>query len=288
MILITGAAGQTGIKIIKKLLEKKCIVRGLAFNQQGSDLLNKIGAQEVIVGDMRDSGAMEKATKGIKTVYHICPVASPDEVLIGKTAIEAANKSGVKEFIFHSALHAQIEKMPHHWRKMRVEEMLFESDLQYAIIRPTMLMQNVLIFWNSIMKKNVYPMTYSKHIRFNMVDLDDVAEVAAKVITEGDHFGATYELCGTEILTSAQMVQIMSDKMGRDIRYQVLSIDEWESFARSALNDAQIETLKKMFEYYNQHGIWGNSKILEWLLGRKPTTFAQFIERTLKEEKSGV
>jgi hypothetical protein len=43
-----------------------------------------------------------------------------------------------------------------------------------------------------------------------------------------------------------------------------------------------------MFKYYNQHGIWGNSKILEWLLGRKPTTFAEFLERTLKEEKSGI
>ena len=41
-------------------------------------------------------------------------------------------------------------------------------------------------------------------------------------------------------------------------------------------------TYRKMFNYYSNYGLRGNSKILKMLLGRKPTTFFDFAEKTFK------
>jgi DNA-directed RNA polymerase specialized sigma24 family protein len=49
------------------------------------------------------------------------------------------------------------------------------------------------------------------------------------------------------------------------------------------MGDYQIETLIKMFRYYEQYGLWGGPNVLGWLLRRPPTTFAAFVERTARE-----
>ena len=84
--------------------------------------LKALGAAEVTVGDMRDRSTMAAAMRGVQAVYHICPNMSRDELAMGKTALLAARSSGVEHFAYHSVLHPQVQAMPHHWQKMRVEE----------------------------------------------------------------------------------------------------------------------------------------------------------------------
>ncbi len=65
--------------------------------------------------------------------------------MIGKLVIDEARKAGVKHFVYHSVLHPQTEKMNHHWQKMHVEEMIFESGLPFTILQPAPYMQNLLV-----------------------------------------------------------------------------------------------------------------------------------------------
>ena len=59
--------------------------------------------------------------------------------------------------------------------------------------------------------------------------------------------------------------------------------DAWEQGARdSGMSRYQIETLLKMFAYYAEHGFWGNSRVLAGLLGRRPTSFLEFLRRELR------
>jgi hypothetical protein len=60
---------------------------------------------------------------------------------------------------------------------------------------------------------------------------------------------------------------------------------DWQKKAReSGLGQYQIDTLTKMFTYYNNHGFVGNQNILTLLLKRPPTSFADFIDRTIRKE----
>ena len=224
---------------------------------------------------------MDQAAQGVRAVYHICPNVSPDEVAIGQVAIMAARSAGVEHFVYHSVLRPQIEAMPHHWQKLRVEEQLFESGLSYTILQPAAYMQNVLAHWDQIMVQGVYPVPYAVETRLGMVDLEDVAEAAAVVLTEPGHAGAVYELAGAEVLSQVEVATILGQQLGHPVRAETVPLETWERRAReSGLADYQVETLVKMFRYYECYGFWGNPHVLSWLLGRSPTTFATFVERS--------
>ncbi len=285
LILVTGAAGKTGRAAIRALVAKGRAVRALVHHPDQARLVQELGAQEVVAGDMRLQTTMEQAAQGVRAIYHICPNMSPDEVLIGQVAIAAARTAGVEHFVYHSVLHPQTEAMPHHWHKLLVEERLFESGLAYTILQPAAYMQNVLAHWERIREEGVYPVPYAVETRLGMVDLGDVAAAAATVLTEAGHEGATYELAGTEVLSQTEVATILSQQLGRPVRAQALSLDAWQQGARAAgLGDYQVETLVKMFRYYERYGFWGNPRVLSWLLGRSPTTFSAFVQRTMQEQ----
>jgi uncharacterized protein YbjT (DUF2867 family) len=173
--------------------------------------------------------------------------------------------------------------MPHHWQKLRVEERLLKSGLCYTILQPTAYMQNVLTHWEQILEQGTYPVPYAVETRLSMVDLKDVAEAAAVVLTEPGHVGATYELVGTEAMSQIEAATILSQQLGRPVHAQVVPLETWTQRARaSGLGTYQVETLAKMFRYYECYGFWGNPRVLSWLLGRPPTTFAAFVNRRLE------
>ena len=284
MILVTGAAGKTGQAIIRVLLKRKKSIRALVHKDNQIQLVHGLGVQEVIAGDMCSQKTMNQVLQGVSAVYHICPNVSPEEINIGQTVIKAAQSAEVDHFVYHSVLHPQIESMPHHWQKMRVEEQLFESGLSCTILQPAPYMQNIFAYWNDIMKKNRYALPYSENTRLSSVDLEDVAEVAAIVLSEPGHKRAIYELCGVEILSQIEIAQIISQYLGHRVDVEAIPIEEWEVNARNyGLGDYQIKTLIKMFRYYERYGFIGNSRILEFLLDRSPTSYATFIERTMRE-----
>jgi uncharacterized protein YbjT (DUF2867 family) len=281
MILVTGAAGKTGRAVIRALTAKGEAIRALVHRPEQIPSVEALGAQQVVVGDVRLQATMDQAAWGVRAVYHICPNVSPDEVTIGQVAIAAARSAGVKHFVYHSVLHPQVEAMPHHWQKLRVEEQLFESGLSCTILQPTAYMQNVLAHWDQIVEQGIYPMPYAVETRLGMVDLENVAEAAAVVLTEPGHAGAVYELAGAEVLSQTEVATILSQQLGRPVRAEAVPLETCDGRAReSGLGDYQIETLVKMFCYYERYGFWGNPRVLRWLLGRPPTTFSAFVERS--------
>ena len=291
MILITGAAGKTGKAVIRKLAEKESLVKALVFHPEQVHEIETLGVKEVIVGDMCKSNFIQKAIQGVNSVYHICPNMHPDEFAIGKQLIDEAKAVGITHFVYHSVLHPQIEVMPHHWNKMRVEELLFECGLPYTILQPAVYMQNILVNLGSILETGRYTVPYAVESRISMVDLEDVAQVAVVVLTEVNnngnqplHAGATYELVGTRPMSQTEVATILSHHLDRPVIAEQMSIDAWERRARSSgLSEYQAKTLIKMFAYYEKYGFWGNSHVLSWLLNRPTTSYDAFLKRVVKD-----
>jgi uncharacterized protein YbjT (DUF2867 family) len=284
MILVTGAAGKTGRAVIRALASRGQAVRALAHRLEQVRPLQTLGAHQVVTGDMRAEIPVGQAMRGVRAVYHICPNVSPDELTIGQIAIAAARAAGVQHFVYHSVLHPQVEEMPHHWLKMRVEEQLFESGLRYTILQPAAYMQNVLAHWDPITAEGLYPVPYPVETPLSMVDVEDIAEAAATILIQPGHLGAIYELSGPDALTQTEVAQELSHLLGRTIVAKAVSLDTWAEQARSSGMDGYaISTLQAMFRYYARHGFWGNSNVLGWLLGRPPTEFAAFVAREIQQ-----
>jgi uncharacterized protein YbjT (DUF2867 family) len=287
MILITGANGKTGRAIIKALLSKGERVRAFVHTTEQIQEIKSLGEMEVVAGDMMDQKAIDEAFIGASAVYHICSAVNPHEVEIGQRVINAARLAKIEHFVYHSVLHSVLQDMPHHQKKLIVEELLVNSGIPYTIIQPAVFMQNILESWKLLNEKGIFRQKFftTSETRMCMVDLEDLAEAASIILTRPGHTGATYELCGPENLSLSDMIAAMGQHLGREIKVET---PQDEMFAaqlkKLGVGDYQVNTLIKMFQHYNEHGFIGNPNVLTWILGRKPNDFSSFILRTLKSK----
>ena len=280
MILVTGAAGKSGKAVVRALAAKGARVRAFIRNPDHAGSLLALGVAEVSFGSFEDARALAQAAAGAQAVYHICPNVSRDEVAYARAVAVAARTHGVKRFVYHSVLHSQIEAMPHHWQKMRVEEMLFASGFDLTVLQPTAYMQNLLGVLDDIVRDGVFRFPYPPATRLSLVDLDDVGEVAAIVLTQDRHGGATYEPVGTPALSQREVASLLATALGRDVRAEDVPLAAWQVRARAAgIGEYELATLSAMFRYYAEHGLIGNPNTLHWLLGRAPTSLEVFLKR---------
>lgn len=282
MILITGASGKTGQAIIKALAKRTANIRAIVHHPHQIEAIKAIGAGEAYAVDLNDQEGLAKVARDIQVIYHICPNVNPNEVEIGQTIITTARKCNIPRVVYHSVLHPQVEAMPHHWLKMRVEEMLFESGLDWTILQPCAYMQNILAGWKTITSDGIYYVPYKTESRLSIVDLEDIAEVAARVLLEEGHDYAIYELAGPQALSQDEIANHLSRALRKPVVARVLDRAVWKERAKaSGMSSYAIETLIKMFEYYETNGLPGNPRVLSCLLERKPTTLAEFLNRQI-------
>lgn len=281
MILITGAGGKTGRALVKSISTVGS-VSAFVHREEHASILQSLGAEKVIVGDLRDRDSIRSAMQDVQCVYHICPNMSPDELIIGRMVIDEAQKAGVEHIIYHSVLHPQTEKMNHHWQKLRMEETLLESGIPFTILQPAPYMQNLLAGWKSIIEEGVLRIPYSVHAKFSFIDLEDLAEAAKIVLTESNHRNAVYELAGTLPISHADAAEVFGLVLSRMVKAEQEEISDWRRRARG-LSEYAVDNLIRMFEYYNQWGLAGNPNVLRWLLKREPTQLGSFAKRTKTE-----
>jgi uncharacterized protein YbjT (DUF2867 family) len=280
VILITGAAGKTGLAVLKALLRSDSAVRALVRRSEQAAVLQEIGAADTLIGDMTDTESIKRAMKGIKAVYHICPNMHPAETEIGRMTIDVARQCGVEHFVYHSVLHPQTEKMPHHWQKLLVEEMLFESALDFTILQPAPYMQNILAARASIITEGFYRVPYPVNTCLSLVDLEDLAEAVAVIFNDSGHKRAVYEIVGTAGQTQSEVATIIGSTLKRSVIAEEIPADSWQRQAQEAgMHSYQVETLVKMFHYYALFGLQGNSNVLRLLIGREPHSLHDFLQR---------
>jgi uncharacterized protein YbjT (DUF2867 family) len=281
MILVTGAGGKTGRTLIKTLSKLESIC-ALVHRADQIPVAKSLGAQKIVVGDMRDGAVIRSAMEGVRAIYHICPNMSPEETVIGKLIIEEVRNAGVEHFVYHSVLHPQTEKMNHHWQKLHVEEMIFESGLPFTILQPAPYMQNLLAGWKRIVEDRILRVPYSVDSKFSFVDLEDIGEAAKIVLTEHNHMNAIYELAGTPPMPHREVAEIFGRMLKCQVRAEKEEIENWRLRVKG-MSAYAMENLVKMFAYYDQWGLAGNPNVLRWLLKREPTPWEDFLQRKAED-----
>ena len=279
IILVTGAGGRTGQSIAPALIRAGHTVRILTRRTELGGPWAKIDADRR-KGDLGNDADVAAAMEGVDALYHIPPNMNPQEVGFGQRLVALAQQAKLKHFVYHSVLHPQIQALPHHWNKVFVEEAVLESGLNFTILQPSSYMQNVLQDWDGITQRGVHTLGFSVQARLALVDLEDVAEVAGKVIGNPDHFGAVYELAGPEMLSGEDKARALSKALGRTVRAAEESLEDFRRRALAAgMPPHVVETRASMFAHYDHQGLVGNANVLRWLLGRAPTTFEGFLRR---------
>jgi NAD(P)H dehydrogenase (quinone) len=283
MILVTGASGKTGLAIIRALSKKKLPVRAFIRKSSSQNEVLAAGAAQISIGSMENFKDVQAAVDNVESVYHICPNLHPNEYEIGALIINACMNSGCNHFVYHSVLHPQINKMPHHWQKLRVEELLLNSKMNFTILQPTAYMQNIIGYLPDICK-GYYELPYPVDTKISLIDLDDIAGAAEEIISNPIHYNAIYELSGTLPISQVEVASALSLYLKRNISVGYLDINSWQKKSPLGLSDYFKNSLLAMFTYYSEFGLFGNPNVLSYLIKRPPTNLQEFFSKNITSD----
>ncbi len=279
-VLVTGSHGRTGKPIVQALAKRGADVRAFVRDADQSSTLMDLGANEVAVGDMQKPDTIEPAIAGCEAIVHIGPPMHPDEKEMTANFVSAAKQVGVGRFIYYSVMHPLRRDVRHHSLKLDTEEMVIESGVPYTIVQPIRYMQHLEPIWKRVNEEGVHAMPFNTHLKFNVVDLIDLAEATARVTLDDGWLYGTFELAGPEPLSQDDMAKIIGDVIGKPIRAEATPIAKMQEKARAAgASDDRVKQMTIMNEHYDRFGFLGNPRILETILGRAPTTFKAYVER---------
>lgn len=282
-VVVIGGSGRTGRAVTAALSRRGVAVRILSRSPDRTsgafacDMPET--AVEVLGADLEDEGSVVAAVRGCAAAYVIPPRLHPHEDALSAAALQALERGGVERVVLHSVLHPYVPTVPHHLRKARAEAGLRSSWTEWTCLQPCTYAQNFppklfldgsTVVLPSAWSPDAPPMT--------PVDLDDVAEAAAVVLTEAGHAFATYELCGPEVLGHHEIAAAFAGVLGRPVEARQVTLDQVVSLRRPLRHLADFAAYHS---HYDEHGFVGNPRVLAMLLERTPTRLVDVIRREI-------
>jgi uncharacterized protein YbjT (DUF2867 family) len=285
-IFVTGANGKTGRAIVDALLARGATVRGLVRKAAQMARLEALGA-EAALGDLEDPASLIAAAAGCDTVLHIGPPMHPREVEMTESVLETAAKGGAGHFIYYSVMHPLRQDVQHHRLKLLTEAHVVEGPIPYTILQPIRYMQHLEPIFGQVRDQGIHAMPFNTRVRFNVVDLIDLAEASAIVATQPGHLYATYELAGPEALSQDDMAAILTEELGRPVASRHVPPDVLRAnMTAKRVDPGRIDRMEVMNAHYDRHGFLGNPNILTWLIGRPPTRYRDYVRRLVEATKN--
>jgi uncharacterized protein YbjT (DUF2867 family) len=279
-ILVTGATGTIGKEVVRALRAKNLDVRAGARTPEKLKALEALGA-EVVALDYEDPASVKAAFQGVDRVFLLTPFVE-DPIPLVKGALQAARDAGVRFVLRMSAGGADASSPAvlarHHGEG---ENLVKESGIPWAIIRPTFFMDNFQNYSGQSIKGQgaVYGAAGTGKIAY--VSSADVGAVAAEILANPEkHASKLYEITGAEALTEEQAVAEISRALGREIKYFNMSSKDYEAALRQwGLPGWQIDGLV-LLESVKANG-WASGIVstVKDLTGREPERFPSFLAR---------
>ncbi|MFG3340037.1 NAD(P)H-binding protein [Glycomyces sp. NPDC048151] len=205
-ILVTGATGNVGRHLVERLHADHQPVRALTRDPAKAGLPAGV---DVRAGDFTDFASLEAALEGV-TALHLMTTFGPGNTTVpnSRDLVDAAVKAGVRRVTLL-------------WNGYAgpVEEAVEDSELEYTHLRPGEFMSNALGWAGMIRAEGVVREAYGE-VGHSPVDVRDIADVAAKALTEDGHAGQAYLLTGPEVLTAPEQVAAIAAAIGREVRFE--------------------------------------------------------------------
>lgn len=223
-ILITGANGSVSSAVLAALKGSKDHVRAMVRNPEKATALNTQGI-EAVVGDFDKPATLPKAFDGVHTLW-LLTAGGPLAPLHNSHAIWAARKAGVSHVVRMSAVGAAHNAPTINSRLHALSDAeLASSGLAYTILKPHFFMQNLMMSAQTVAKDGAMYWALGDG-QLGMVDVRDIGEFAAKVLTGGGHESRTYTLTGPQSLSLGQVAEQLGAALKKPVKYQAVSLEQ--------------------------------------------------------------
>ncbi len=289
-ILVTGSTGVIGSRVVADLAAKGADVHALARSPEKARFPSGVTP---VKADLMDMEAVRKAVAEASTLFLLNAV-TPDELTQALLTLSLARGAGVKGIVYLSVFHADLfTDVPHFAGKYTVERMIEDCGLPATILRPNYFMQNDIQLKDAIMGHGVYPQPIGSK-GFSMVDVRDIAEVAASCLLKRENAGTalpreTIECVGPDALTGDAVAQIWSEILGRQIHYGGDDVAAFEKQLAAFMPGWLARDISLMFVRQQAHGMKASPEAvarMAELLGHAPRTYRDFAAETAKAWQS--
>ena len=279
MILVTGGTGLNGKELLRVLSAKGVAVRALVRNPAKAEAIAALPNVDVVQGDMAHP---ETLAAGLRGVDRAMLISSSDPMMLDVQTnfIDAAKRAGVKHIVKLSGIMPELDSAFRFARMHgEIEKRLEASGMAFTHLRAGEFMPAYFRQVPNITAKGAMflPM---EDASIASIDVGDIAEIAAKVLTGSGHEGKTYPLTGPQALTMTEVAEKLSTATGKTIR----CVNVPPEAARQAQLAAGMPPYlaDALFELFAERRngkeatVWPNAQAL---LGRLPTSFDEFAKR---------
>ncbi|MEU9118875.1 SDR family oxidoreductase [Streptomyces sp. NPDC048506] len=275
MILVTGASGNVGTALLTRLHADGVAVRAAYRDPNATARAITSGAQAVTL-DLAIPDTLGPALEGIEAVF-LLGATGPDQTTQELNMVEAARAAGVR-VVKLSVWRADEGLSPIARLHRPVEESLVTSGLPWTILRPNFYLHNFL-HQSSIREAGEFSLPLiSAPISF--VEVGDIADVAARVLTTDGHDGRVYDVTGPRALTYAEAAETFSDVLGKPVRYVGLPDDEARAaMLNRGMPEFHADALIDVARAYRDGGAETVTSTVADLTGRRALGFADFVRR---------
>ena len=283
IIAVTGATGQQGGTVARKLLSDGWKVRALTrdLDKPAALELKALGA-EIFAGDMDNRAELNAAFKGAYGVFSVqnfwLPGVGYDgEIRQGKNVADAAKAAGVQHLVYSSvgAAHRGMGQK-HFESKWVIEQYIHSLELPYTILRPAAFFENFNWERASILNGTFNALGLRPEKERQLIAVEDIAAFVGLALTMPEEYlGKTIELSG-DALTESQIADTFAKVIGRPVALTMPSEgtgrrSEEEmiamiNFFNGEAYDADIPALRKLhpglltLEQYLRKNGWENAE----------------------------
>lgn len=217
MILVTGATGTIGREVIRRLPVDPAL-RIMA--RDPSRVADAPVTAEIVPGDFSDPASLTEALEGVHSAFLVTNPDGADD----SRFLNPARAAGVRHVVKLSAAAVADPRADDliTRRQRHNEDLLRASGMSWTLLRPRAFMSNALSWTRSIRTDQVVRALYGTSVNA-CVDPRDVAEVAARALTEDGHAGRAHLLTGPEAISAAQQTAQLAALLGRPLRFEELS-----------------------------------------------------------------
>ncbi|OCI91940.1 nucleoside-diphosphate sugar epimerase [Rhizobium sp. AC27/96] len=255
-ILIYLASGVQGGAVVHAALQRGFKVRALVRDRTRAPALAALGV-ELAEGDLRDPASLRAASTGIAHAVLQIPIGSQEDMRIqAENAVSASLASGLTSIILKlaSASRPAPCEEPSFVANAMIEEVARRSGLPFAIVRPTMYLDNLLkpSARADIVEHGIFAPPIAASQRIAWTSTDDCARAAVTLLERGVDTG-DHRIAGPESVSGDELALRIGAGLGRDVIYRHQQLDEFERDVDAAMGSGTGRRVGSKFRFFAAH-----------------------------------
>lgn len=269
-VLVTGATGNVGREVVRALLARGVPVRAALRDPSRAAGLPAAAARARL--DLQDPSSFGPALEGAERVFLVRPPHLGDGLAL-RPFVRALRPAGVAHAAFLSL--QGVNPFVPHWR---IEKDLEASGVAWTHLRAGFFMQNLeTMHADGIRRRGAIEIPAGGG-RTSFVDVRDLGEAAAAVLAApAAHAGRAYVLTGAEALGYGEVARLLSEALGRPIRYPRLSAAAFRArLAEAGADPGLARVAARIYLVVRLRLAGAIAPDLGRLLGRPPRTFCAY------------